>query len=452
MMDHPSGHGTSDMGHRDVTSTSDVPSPTSTSVTAITAAAQLGGTERVLLDFANRAFEFDVVLRVLTPTDGPIVGSLNEIGVPCEVVPAPASLLLASQRGVNIWRLPFSVMGLRAWGIALGRHPFVRDADVLYTQGFKAHLAAALSGKRPVVWHLHEFPPPITGLFWKLLSRWAADARIANSRSVATAWHKGHRASGVGHRTVERITSTPRARCPMHTVLNGVDLDGFTIRPPTKWIHEQLSIPQHHRLIGMPAVFARWKGQLEVMEAFRMIADEFPDVHLVLVGGSIYDTVAEREYSRELEATVRGVMGRGASAVVDAPRPVSRVHLMPFQSKVELTYPEFDLVVHYSTRPEPFGRVIVEAMACGVPVIASGEGGPLEILGADVGRGASGGGWLAEPRKPEALAASLRAALRLSGERLREIGAAGRRRAEDHFSARRFAKEVADVLKVASSA
>jgi len=51
-------------------------------VTALAASAQLGGTERVLLDFAARAFEHDVVLRVLTPKDGPLIDILNQIGVP----------------------------------------------------------------------------------------------------------------------------------------------------------------------------------------------------------------------------------------------------------------------------------------------------------------------------------------------------------------------------------
>jgi glycosyltransferase involved in cell wall biosynthesis len=414
-------------------------------VTAITAAAQLGGTERVLRDFANRAFEFDVALRVLTPTDGPLVGILNEIGVPCEVVPAPSSILQASQRGVNIWRLPFSVMGLRAWGIELGKHPFVRDADVIYTQGFKAHLAAAVSGKRPVVWHLHEFPPSVTGWFWKALMRSRADAVITNSGAVGETW-----ALGAG-RPTPTATSAQRPAPQQYVVPNGVDLDRFTVRPPTKWIHRRLGVPEHHRLVGMPAVFARWKGQLEVMEAFRMIADEFPEVHLVLVGGSIYDTVAERKYGRDLDRAL--VTGRWALEGAGGQRPAPsarrpRIHILPFQPKIELVYPEFDLVIHYSTRPEPFGRVIVEAMACGVPVIASDEGGPAEILGGGIGHGASGvGGWLVEPRAPAKLAETLRDALRLPAERLDAIGAAGRRRAEDQYSARRFAREVSDVLK-----
>jgi len=78
-------------------------------------------------------------------------------------------------------------------------------------------------------------------------------------------------------------------------------------------------------------------------------------------------------------------------------------------------------------------------MACGVPVLAAAEGGPREIV--------TEGGWLVPPRQPPALAAALASALTLPSEALREVGRQGRLRAEDHYSARRFAREVADVLK-----
>ena len=283
-------------------------------VTALAASAQLGGTERVLLDFANRAFEHDVALRVLTPRDGPLVTILNKIGVPAETVPAPERLLRSSQREGGLWSLPPALLSMRGWAKQIANHPFVTDAEVIYTIAFKTHVAGALARLHPVVWHLHEFPPSKTGWVWRMLMGRVPDRMIAVSDAVGEAWGRPGEVlyADEGQRPGNGKRETGNVRPPgkgkrttagkrIVVVRNGVNLDRFQPRERTGWIHEELGIPREHRIIGMPAVFARWKGQLEVLEAFAQIADEFPDVHLVIVGGSIYDTVAERQYGEQLE-------------------------------------------------------------------------------------------------------------------------------------------------------
>ena len=417
-------------------------------VTAVAASAQLGGTERVLLDFANRAFEHDIALSVVTPANGPLVEILDNIGVPTAIVPGPTLMLRGSQQAGKLWSLPPALLGILSWSRRLAKHELLRDADVVYSVAFKPHLALALSRCHPVVWHLHEFPPEMTGRLWRTLARRIPDRLIANSTAVGESWAVGQ--SG----TVDDRTAV---------VPNGVNLDRFKPAEQTHWIHDRLGIPHDRRLVGMPAVFARWKGQLEVIKAFELAAERFPDVHLVVVGGSIYDTVSERDYGRELESQIatsntgewaipdlqagKGEKGKGKSGLGDS-KLVERVHLLPFQSKIERAYPEFDLVVHYSLRPEPFGRVIVEAMACGIPVLAADEGGPAEILGGGIGARREAG-WLVPPRDPKALSLALETALVLPSEVMRSIGEAGRRRAEDIYSWRQFAERVAATLVAA---
>ena len=402
-------------------------------VAAIGASGQLGGTERVLLDLAANASDLGIDLRVVVPKDGPLIGALAECGVPAAVVEAPPRLLRGSQQPGHLWTAAPALLGLLQWSKRLRDHEFVSDADLIYTISFKPHLAAVLGRLRPAVWHLHEFPPESTGGFWRFLARRIPTALIANSTAVAEAWGPP--------------TALPPYR--LTAVRNGADLDRFTPRRPTKWIHDRLGILPDRRLIGMPAVLAGWKGQREVVEAFRLIQDEFSDVHLVLVGGAIYDSVAEREYCAEIEELVGGGRGEGRGERGEGrPHPTSaRVHLVPFQEDVERVYPEFEVTVHYSIRPEPFGRVVLESMACGVPVIAADEGGPREILGEE---GEGGGGWLVEPRNPEALARGLRDVLGHSREELGVTGDRGRRRAKELFSARRFAEEVVAVFRSAS--
>jgi glycosyltransferase involved in cell wall biosynthesis len=424
--------------------------PSPLRVTALAASAQLGGTERVLLDFAVRAFEHDISLRVLTPRDGPLIGILNQIGVPAAVVPAPRVMLQGSQQPGRLWSAIPGALALPYWAGKLRAHPFAQDAHVLYSVGFKTHLATALPFGKAVVWHLHEFPPETTGRIWKMLAGRVPHALIANSIAVAKAWMAGQTVRRSDGREAERTSDRPTVRPSDRLVVvpNGVDLDHFKPMERTGWIHQLLGIPGDQRLIGMPAVFARWKGHELVIEAFRSVANDFPDVHLVFAGGSIYDTVAERLFGKQLKALM------GAH---------DRIHALPFQSKIEQTYPELDFAMHYSLRPEPFGRVILEAMACGVPVLAADEGGPVEILGAEPfnsvkreeERGKSStvppfrpaiGGWLVTPRDVPSLASALRHALSLTPQERKQIGQLGRVRAEDHFSARAFARGVAQVF------
>jgi glycosyltransferase involved in cell wall biosynthesis len=367
-------------------------------------------------------------LRVLVPIDGPLVSQLQELGIPVEVAHAPAALLKGSQQEGHLWTAAPAITGLAEWSREIECHPYLRPENraVVYTIGFKAHLAAALAHTRPLVWHLHEFPPKRTGGVWRTLCRVLPDALIVNSQAVAAAWHgwlAPNESPHPGHASHGKPTTV---------VLNGVDLDLFRPRPPTRWIHRALSIPPDRKLIGMPAVLVRWKGHTEVLQAFRTIQDEFPDADLVFVGGSIYDTVEARQFGAELERILEG----------------GRVHLLPFQTDIELVYPEFAFTVHYSLRPEPFGRVILESMASGIPVIAANEGGPSEILGPahqDVG-------WLVPARDPQALAAVMRAALNLPEDTVAAMGGQARHRTKVYFSARRFAEELSLALHRVSRA
>ncbi len=381
-------------------------------VVAIGASAQLGGTERVLLDYAKSAFESDIDLTVLLPADGPLVEHLRQLGISVRVVPAPVALLRATQQAPvrNLWANLGFPHGLWQWARALARDPALRACDLVYTVAFKAHLAAALTRRRPRVWHLHEFP---RWRAWGQLRRRLAHHSIAVSDEVARVWS--------GHARIAAASSP----APITVVPNGVDLDRFRPLPPTGWLHQRLGIDLATRLIGMPAVLARWKGHFEVIDAFQQIAERYPDVDLVLIGGQIYDTVAERAFAEELQ--------RSADTV-------DLVHLAGFIQEIEAVYPELYITLHYSTRPEPFGRVVVESFACGTPVLAADEAGPRTIVETDVN------GWLVQPRDVTALSAALATALDQRDDDRRAMQRAARREVEARFSARAFARHVSDVF------
>ena len=391
-------------------------------VACISVSSALGGSEWVLRDFATRARRHGIEPLVVLPKEGPLGETLRADGITLAIAPAPEDFLELSQREMR--RSPEIIVrfgrGLWHWSRAIV-HALDQAATlphgrprVLYSNGFKAHLACALLTGYQRVWHLHEFPPEKVGLLWRTVAGAVPEASIAVSKAVAAAWHGPFLSPDV--------------------VLNGVDLERFKPGPRTYWIHDLLGLPHETRLIGMPAVFARWKGHLLVVEAFERVAARV-DAHLVLVGGPIYDTVAEAGYAQELARRVRRSSVGGTPA---AGSLSERIHFVRFQNDPWRLYPEFELVIHFSTRPEPFGRVILEAMACAAPVIAANDGGPAEMVQDGVT------GWLTPPGDVAALGERMVASLAADTTQLR---AAARRAVEERFSAERFTAEVAAVLQ-----
>src|SRR3990170_8239024 len=124
----------------------------------------------------------------MVPREGPLLDALAAGGVPAVVAQAPASLLKLSQRGGGgFWGGMDLVTGLWSWSRAIEREvakafpPRADDPVILYSNGFKAHVAAAAIRSARHVWHLHEFPPEKIGLLWKALAGAVPDATIANS-------------------------------------------------------------------------------------------------------------------------------------------------------------------------------------------------------------------------------------------------------------------------------
>ena len=154
-------------------------------------------------------------------------------------------------------------------------------------------------------------------------------------------------------------------------------------------------LPDGVRTVVLPGRLTSWKGHFVLLDAMARLNRQ--DVMCVLVGSD----QGRHDYAAALErqATRLGIASRL--------RLVGQCDDMPAALCLS------DVVVHASTRPEAFGRVIIEAQAMGRPVIAADLGGPVET----VGHGETG--WLVPPGDPAALAAAIEVALDLNpAERL----------------------------------
>jgi glycosyltransferase involved in cell wall biosynthesis len=136
--------------------------------------------------------------------------------------------------------------------------------------------------------------------------------------------------------------------------------------------------------VGVFSRLAPWKGQHVLIDAL----SDLPGVHALFVGDALFD--GDESYAETLRtrAAQRGV--------------ADRAHFLGFRDEVPVLMQLVDVVVHTSTAPEPFGRVIVEGMLARRPVIATNAGGAREI----VDDGCTG--LLVPPGDTRALAAALR--------------------------------------------
>lgn len=175
-------------------------------------------------------------------------------------------------------------------------------------------------------------------------------------------------------------------------------------------IRRSLGVPDDALLLGMIGRITPWKGQHVFIDALAQVCRRFPLAMGVLVGG--VEQADRGEFTRRYPDQLREqVVAAGLQ---------ERVRFAGFRADLPEVLQALDVVVHCSVQPEPFGRVIIEGMAAGRPVVASAAGGVLEIItpGED--------GLLVPPADASALAEALAYLLENAAERQR-LGAAGRR-------------------------
>jgi glycosyltransferase involved in cell wall biosynthesis len=171
-------------------------------------------------------------------------------------------------------------------------------------------------------------------------------------------------------------------------------------------------VDQSHTVIGLVGRINSWKGQPLLLDAFSMIASEYPFARLVFIGSAPPN---QDFFVEDLQTSIANL------------NLAHQVRIIPFQQNIWQLWDSVDIAVVPSTEPEPFGMVAIEAMLAKKPVIAANHGGLTEIVLPNET------GFLFEPGNAEALAQSLRQMLDNPQLRTR-FGEAGYDRAAVHFS------------------
>lgn len=173
----------------------------------------------------------------------------------------------------------------------------------------------------------------------------------------------------------------PPEKCTV--VPEGLDLSVFHPRSPAESVRQELGLDGDAPVITLVGGLVDWKGQDVMLAAGPLISRSFPNVAILLVGGA---------YGRDNKFADM-IFEQAASPVMQG-----RVRLLGERDDVAEILACSDVVVHASTKPEPFGRTFLEGMALGKAVIASNEGGPLDVISHGLD------GLLIQPRDPLVLA------------------------------------------------
>jgi glycosyltransferase involved in cell wall biosynthesis/GT2 family glycosyltransferase len=333
----------------------------------------------------------DVGIRVILGEHGPLEEKLRSSGASVEVLELDGAMRNTRRSEVRFGRLQLRKVEAAVRDIATLRKRLREiDVDLVHTNSLKAAvyggIAARLAGV-PVVWHIRDriasdYLPTEATVIVRLLGRWIPNAVVFNSQET-------RRASKIkGSSTV----------IPSPVIYDGVERVETTARmAPGKMIR-----------VAMVGRLAPWKGQDVFLRAF---AEAFPigGAEAVVAGSAMF---GEDDYAVSL-IKLADHLGIG-----------DRVSFSGFVDDVPRLLQDVDLLVHASVIPEPFGQVVVEGMAAGLPVIAAAAGGPAEIIENGIN------GVLTEPGDVAALSEALQRLANNPADCAR-LGSAARRRAQD---------------------
>lgn len=350
-------------------------------MTFVTHTAELGGAETALLRLTSSLDRDAFVPHVVVMADGPLVGRLRELAIDCVIVDVGSITEVTRKETSSLLRVPRMVGDTRRGARLVADALRAVDTDLAVAHSLKAAVMLASAARRaavPWVWHLNDrlaadyLPrPAVTAM--RALAATGPRAVIANSHAtLATLGRRGRRRAFVAYPGLPDSAFVDAGR--------GASTGA----------------------VGLMGRIADTKGQLEFVEAARLLGGQRADLRFRIIGAALF---ADGDY----EARVREAT---------AELPAGLVTFTGWADDPGSELRELALLVHASPVPEPFGQVVVEAMAAGVPVIATRGGGVIEILDPHgEGTERADGVWvtprglLARPGDPGALARAISLAL-----------------------------------------
>jgi glycosyltransferase involved in cell wall biosynthesis len=357
-----------------------------------------GGGQRSLLDllpaFAARGWQPHVLL----PGEGPFAAALHKLSYPITLLPS-AKYTSIRKPPREMWRYAADLPRIAR---CIGTLVDSMDATILYINGPRVLPPAAWVARRkkiPLVFHCHHFLQQTSSV---LLG--GASLRMSEAYTIASCRYAAD--------PIKKYVRPER----LFVRYNGVVGPDRPLARPA----------QSLRRIGVIGRIEPEKGQLEFVHAVRLIAESFPECRFVIVGSPMFSS----------DSYYRSVVAAGK----DLP-----VEFVGWRDDVSRLFLDLDVVVVPSCPTEATTRVILEAFAFGLPVIAFPSGGIPEIL-ADCDTG-----FLAYGATSAALAERMSTVLRMPLRDLERVAGNARRSWHLRFTLKLYRQEVCAIVEQAAA-
>jgi len=401
--------------------------------------AMLGGGEIALLNLVTHLNPSRYTPVVLLLQDGPLHAKLNQAGVETHIYSVASSVLSARKDTLGVKTLLQARDVFRALIAVLGiaRRIHALHVDLIHTNSLKADIMGGLAARlcrKPVIWHVRDridsdYLPGVVVKTFRRLSKLIPGWVIANSGATLNTLQRNARSSAAipSGFALDPLWEQPPLP-PPRQLRDGDTLGG---RAVVRVVHDgtlALAESPSPRPFPGPAPsgaggsacprvalvgrITRWKGQHIFLQAAAWVHRIFPDARFQIVGAALFD---ERDYEAEIRATA------------DELNAASYVEFLGFVGNIPELMAGIDMLVHASITGEPFGQVLIEAMAAGKPVVATNGGGVPEI----VVHGETG---LLVPMGDAAAMADAICRLLADPPRARKMGDRGRQRVLGHFT------------------
>lgn len=329
--------------------------------------AGLGGAEFDLINSIDALTDwFDV--RVAVPGPGPLIDAMRDAGV--TVFDQPVGAARISYHRLQHMRGVFQLLrGFTGYTTTLRREYRAWSPQVIVVNSLKSAIygqALAIVLRRPWVWHIHD----------RLERGYLSRLAVVLLRALAAVGPRAIIVKAEG----SRLLLPRRAQRKTTVVGSPIELERF----------EAIAAARRPRTEGAVRVavvgrLTHIKGQHLVVEALAKAAQTH-DIELVLIGGDF---------------TPEGNQQQQIAACAERWGVADRVEFTGHVDIVDKLLLDIDMVVSFPIHPEPFGQVIIQAMAAQVPLVAADEGGPAEVIESGIN------GVLVPARDVTALAAAM---------------------------------------------